>query len=151
MTGPDGKTTNVQLASVAPGLSRATLSVDEDGLYRASDGEHVALAVVGPQNPVEFQDVVSTPEKLRPLAEATGGGVHRLARGADDAITLPRVVAMQPSPSYSGSDYIGIKRAGASALIGVRQTPLAIGFLGLALLLGALVWVWRREGGGATR
>ena len=60
---------------------------------------------------------------------------------------LPRVVAMQPSPSYSGSDYIGVKRAGASALIGVRQTPLAVGFLGLALLLGALVWVWRREGG----
>ena len=42
-------------------------------------------------------------------------------------------------------------RAGASALIGVKQTPLPIGFLGLALLLGALVWVWRREGGGATR
>jgi hypothetical protein len=41
------------------------LSVDEDGLYRASDGEHIALAVVGPQNPVEFQDVVSTPEKLK--------------------------------------------------------------------------------------
>jgi hypothetical protein len=137
----------VQLASVAPGLSRAILSVDEDGLYRASDGEHIALAVVGPQNPVEFQDVVSTPEKLRPLAEATGGGVHRLARGADDAITLPRVVAMQPSPSYSGADYIGIKRAGASALIGVKQTPLAVGLLGLALLLGALVWMWRREGG----
>jgi hypothetical protein len=147
VTGPDGKTTTLQLSSVAPGLSRATLSVDEDGLYRANDGEHVALAVVGPQNPVEFQDVVSTPEKLKAFAEATGGGVHRLARGTDDAITLPRVVAMQPSPSYSGSDYVGIKRAGASALIGVRQTPLAVGFLGLALLLGALVWVWRREGG----
>ena len=107
--------------------------------------------MVGPQNPVEFQDVVSNPEKLKSLAEATGGGVHRLARGADDAVSLPRVVAMQASPSYSGADYIGVKRAGASALIGVRQTPLAIGFLGLALLLGALVWVWRREGGGASR
>jgi len=151
VTGPDGKTTIVQLSPVAPGLSRAVVSVDEDGLYRASDGEHIALAVVGPQNPVEFQEVVSTPEKLRPLAEATGGGVHRLARAADDAVTLPRVVSMQPSPSYSGADYIGVKRAGASALIGVKQTPLAIGFLGLALLLGALVWVWRREGGGAAR
>jgi hypothetical protein len=149
ITGPDGKTTIVQLTSVAPGLSRATLSVDEDGLYRASDGEHVALAVVGPQNPVEFQEVVSTPEKLKPLAEATGGGARRLARAADDAITLPRLVAMAPSPSYSGADYIGIKRAGASALIGVSQRPLAVGLLGLALLLGALVWMWRREG--ATR
>ena len=152
VTGPNGKTTTLQLANVAPGLSRATISVDEDGLYRASDGEHVALAVVGPQNPVEFQDVVSTPDKLKPLAEATGGGVRRLASRADDPVTLPRIVAMQPSPSYSGSDYIGIKRAGASQLIGVSQTPLAIGFLGLALLLGALVWMWRSEGGrGAAR
>ena len=107
--------------------------------------------MVGPQNPLEFQDVVSTTEKLRPLAEATGGGARRLARAAADAIALPRIVAMQPSPSYSGGDYIGIKRAGASALIGVSQTPLAVGLISLALLLGALVWMWRREGGGGAR
>jgi hypothetical protein len=149
VTGPDGKTTAVQLVSVAPGLSRATLPVDQDGLYRASDGEHVALAVVGPDNPVEFQDVVSTLEKLRPLAEASGGGVRRLARSANDAADVPRLIAMQESPSYSGADYIGVKRTGASELVGVAQTPLAAGFLGLAALLGALVWAWFREGGGA--
>jgi hypothetical protein len=149
VTGPDGKTTSVALASVAPGLSRATLPVEEDGLYRASDGEHVALAVVGPENPLEFQEVVSTLEKLRPLAEASGGSVRRLARGADDPIEMPRLIAMHESPSYAGADYIGIKRTGASELVGVAQTPLAAGFLGLAALLGALVWVWFREGGGA--
>jgi hypothetical protein len=55
VTGPDGRTTSVQLVGVAPGLSRATIAVDSDGLYRASDGERVALAVVGPENPLEFQ------------------------------------------------------------------------------------------------
>ena len=39
---------------------------------------------------------------------------------------------MHESPSYAGADYIGIKRTGASELIGVAQTPLAAGFLGLA-------------------
>ncbi len=149
VTGPDGKTTTVQLASVAPGLSRATLAVDQDGLYRASDGEHVALVVVGPENPLEFQEVVSTLEKLRPLAEASGGSVRRLAKRADDAIEVPRLVSMHESPDYAGADYIGVKRTGASELIGVAQTPLAAGFLGLAALLGALIWVWAREGGGA--
>ncbi len=149
VTGPDGKTTSVQLVSVAPGLSRATLSVDQDGLYRASDGEHVALAVVGPENPLEFQEVVSTLEKLRPLAEASGGSVRRLARGAGDAIETPRIIGMHPSPVYAGADYIGVKRTGASELIGVAETPLAAGFLGLAALLGALIWVWFREGDGA--
>ncbi len=150
VTGPDGKTTSVQLVSVAPGLSRATLTVDQDGLYRAADGEHVALAVVGPENPVEFQEVVSTLEKLRPLAEASGGSVRRLAQKADDPIEIPRLVSMHESPSYAGADYIGIKRTGASALVGVAQMPLAAGFFGLALLLGVLVWVWYREGGGAA-
>ena len=80
ITGPDGKTTIVQLASVAPGLSRAMLSVDEDGLYRASDGEHIALAVVGPQNPLEFQEVVSNPEKLQ--AARRGDRGRRASSGA---------------------------------------------------------------------
>ena len=38
------------------------------------------LANVGPENPREFQDVVSTPERLRPLAEATGGTVRRIGK-----------------------------------------------------------------------
>ncbi len=150
ITAPDGSTTTVQLKSVAPGLSRATVSVDQDGLYRAGDGEHVALAVVGPDNPLAFQEVVSTLEKLRPLAEASGGSVRRLARSANDAINVPRIIAMHESPSYAGADYIGVKRTGASQLVGVAQTPLAAGFLGLAALLGALVWAWRREGGGVS-
>jgi hypothetical protein len=62
---------------------------------------------------------------------------------------MPRLVAMHESLSYGGADYIGVKRAGASELVGVAETPLAAGFLGLAALLGALIWVWRREGGGA--
>jgi hypothetical protein len=148
VTGPDGKTTTVQLVSVAPGLSRATLAVDSDGLYRASDGERVALAVVGPQNPLEFQEVVSTLEKLRPLAEASGGSVRRLARRAGDAIEVPRLVAMHDSSEYAGTDYIGVKRTGASELVGVAETPLAAGFFGLAALLAALIWAWAREGGG---
>jgi len=151
VSGPDGRTTSVQLVSVAPGLSRATLAVDQDGLYRASDGEHVALAVVGPENPLEFQEVVSTLEKLRPLAEASGGSVRRLAQASGDSIVVPRLVGMHESSSYAGADYIGVKRTGASALVGVAQMPLAAGFLGLAALLGALIWVWHREGGGARR
>ena len=44
--------------------------------------QHVALVSVGPDNPLEMQDVVSTTEKLRPIAEATGGTVRRLRLGA---------------------------------------------------------------------
>ena len=95
---------------------------------------------------LEFRDVVSTTEPLRPLAEATGGTVRRIADGAGDGVILPAVIAMHPGASYGGADYLGIKRTGASVVVGVASTPLAAGFLGLAALLGAIALVWMREG-----
>jgi hypothetical protein len=144
--GPVGAVSKAQLKSAEPGLSRATIEVDRLGLYRISDGEHQALINVGPDNPLEFREVVSTPDKLRPLAEASGGTVRRIADGGGDGIVMPRLIAMHESPSYGGSDYLGIKRTGSSVVVGVATTPLAAGFLGLAVLLGAIILVWRREG-----
>jgi hypothetical protein len=144
--GPTGATSKAQLKSAEPGLSRATIEVDRLGLYRISDGEHQALINVGPDNPLEFREVVSTTEKLRPLAEGTGGTVRRIADGDGDGIVMPRLIAMHESPSYGGVDYLGIKRTGSSIVVGVASTPLAAGFLGLAVLLGAIILVWRREG-----
>ncbi len=147
LTGPDGVKTKLALTAVAPGLSRAQTSVDRFGLYRADDGAHVALVSVGPENPLEMRDVVSTPEKLRPLAEATGGSALRLSATKADDADVPRIVSLNPAPSYSGSGFIGIKRTGASELIGARSTSLASGFFGLALLLGAVVAGWLSEAG----
>ena len=150
LVAPDGTKTKLTMTPEAPGLSRAHVAVDRYGLYRAEDGQHVALVSVGPDNPLEMQDVVSTPEKLRPIAEATGGTVHRLA-AAGGGVAIPRVVSLNPGPSYGGSDYIGIKRTGSSELIGARSTSLASGFFGLALLLGAVVAAWLAEGGRLRR
>jgi hypothetical protein len=151
LVAPNGNKTKLDLTPYAPGLSRAHVTVDRFGLYRAEDGEHVALVNVGQENPLEMQDVVSTTEKLKPLAEATGGTVRRIAAGPGDAIVMPRVVGLNPSPSYGGGDYIGIKRTGSSELIGARSTSLASGFFGLALLLGMVTLAWVSESGGLRR
>ena len=146
LVAPDGTKTKLTMTPTAPGLSRAHVAVDRYGLYRAEDGQHVALVSVGPDNPLEMRDVVSTPEKLRPIAEATGGTVRRLDLGGG-AVAIPRVVSLNPAVSYGGSDYIGIKRTGSSEVIGVRSTSLASGFFGLALLLGAVLAAWLAEAG----
>ena len=152
LVSPDGTKTKLTLTSVAPGISRAHVTVERFGLYRAEDGDHFALVNVGPENPLETQDVVSTTERLRPLAEATGGAVRRLA-GTDrrDTVALPRVVSLNPAPSYGGSDYIGLKRTGSTELIGARSTSLASGFFGLALLLGSVIAAWLTESGRLRR
>jgi hypothetical protein len=148
---PDGTKTKLDLTPYAPGLSRAHLTVDRFGLYRAEDGEHVALVNVGHENPLEMQDVVSTTEKLRPLAEATGGTVRRIGTGSGSDVVLPRIVAMRDSPIYGGADYAAIKRTGAAQVTGVGIAPLAIGLIGLLVLLSSVVVSWLFEGRGGAR
>ena len=83
--------------------------------------------------------------KLRAIAEATGGTVRRISAGKGDEIELPRVVSMREASVYGGSDYIGIKRTGASIVTGIGVAPLALGFLGLLLLLGSVIAGWLME------
>ncbi len=145
ITGPRGQEKQIVLQAAEPGLSRATISVEDFGLYRVNDGDLSALVNVGPENPREFQDVVSTTEKLRALAEASGGTVRRISSGKGDEIELPRLVSMREANVYGGSDYIGVKRTGASIVTGIGVAPLALGFFGLLLLLGSVIAGWLAE------
>ena len=119
------------------------MHVEDNGLYRASDGEHVALVNVGPENPLEFQEVVSTTEKLRPLAEATGGSSKRLG----DPAAVPRILAMRESPIYAGA---GLHRDQTHRRERAdRRLALAAGrgFWRAGRAVGALVVMWLAEGG----
>jgi hypothetical protein len=152
VTAPSGAEESVTLTPGEPGISRASVNAAEFGLYRVSDGNLSVLANVGPENPREFQEVVSTPDKLKPLAEATGGTVRRIGNAENSDVSLPRLVAIGESPVYGGAGYAAIKRVGASEVKGVSVMPLAIGFLGLMALLGSVTAAWLFEGrGGGTR
>ncbi|MDF2115141.1 hypothetical protein PY365_06125 [Roseiarcaceae bacterium H3SJ34-1] len=151
VTSPSGNSQVVTLKGAEPGLSRAQVRVGELGLYKLTDGELTALVNVGAENPLEFREVVSTPDKLKSLVEATGGTVRRISSGSGDSISLPRFAAMRESPLYGGSNYVAIRRTGASVVTGIGVAPLAVGFLGLLALLGSVLagWLWesrkRRE------
>jgi hypothetical protein len=143
---PSGAEESVSFTLAEPGISRANVNAADLGLYRLSDGNLSVLANVGPENPREFQEVVSTPDKLKPLAEATGGTVRRIGNADNSEISLPRLVAIGESPVYGGASYAAIKRIGASEVKGVGMMSLAIGFLGLAAVLGSIVAAWLFEG-----
>ncbi len=145
LTGPNGASQQVSLTQGEPGLSQALVNVEDFGLYRISDGELSALVNVGPENPREFQNVVSTPERLRPLAEASGGTVRRISAGANDEIQIPRLVAMREALVYGGADYAAVKRTGSSIVTGIGVSSLAIGFIGLIALLGGIILGWIGE------
>lgn len=142
---PSGTKTALSLTEEEPGLWRAVLRADETGLYTVTEGERSALVHVGPQNPKEYSNVLSTTGVLKPVAEATGGVSVRLADVGGN-VNVPRVVALKQAAQYAGNGWIGLKTSQASILKGVDRYPLFLGLLGLALLLGALSMTWYREG-----
>ena len=144
LTSPSGEVTSVPLEPFEPGLFTARVTGTELGLHEVRVGDLVAFVSVGPANPREMQDVFSTTEMLRPVAEETGGSVRRLAEG-DGQPVVPRIQIVRGEGRASGADWIGLRPSGSAIVRGVSVTPIALGFLGLALLLGALLAGWLAE------
>jgi hypothetical protein len=140
LSGPGLGGRPVEFEQVDEGLWRGETEVDEFGLYTAVNGDLRALTHVGPPNPREFGEVVSTTELLRPVLEASRGSVRRTESG------LPRIVSVRSGATASGPNWIGFDNTGASLLKGVSRLPLFSGLLGLALLIVALSGMWAREG-----
>ena len=143
---PSGETATVPLTEDRPGLFTGSAEVDEIGLYQVGNGDLAALAHVGPVNAPEFADVVSTTEKLAPVAETSGGSVRRIQAGLTGGIDLPGLVPVRGNGTTAGRDWVGLRTTGDSVLKAVRRVPLFTGFFGLALLLLALGSMWYREG-----
>jgi hypothetical protein len=144
---PSGRTLAVKLEKSEPGVFLGSVEVSDIGLYQVGNGNLSALAHVGPVNAPEFADVVSTPDKLLPAAEAVGGSVRRLAGASlTGGITVPSVVPVRGGGEAAGNDWIGFRTTDDSVLKAVSQVPLFGGFLGLGLLLLALGSMWYREG-----
>jgi hypothetical protein len=146
--GPDGTEMKLSLTQAQPGLWRTSMTARRSGLHRVIDGDQVAFANVGPANPREFREVTSTQELLRPLLEQTGGSVRRLEE--QERFGVPRIVDVRGSTRFAGSDFIGLKPAEAYRIKGASLLPMALGLLGLMLLLGSIVLTWLREGRGRS-
>ena len=145
LTFPSGETREITLSPASPGLFRATVETDEQGLYRAEDGTFTAIANLGPANPREFQEIASTPDRLQPIAGASGGSVRRVA-DEDGGLDLPRLLQVRAGARASGSDWIGVREAEASVVRGLNMFPVFAGLIGLLLLLVSLTSAWAREG-----
>ena len=146
LTTPSDETRTLEMAEDRSGLASATIAAAEPGIYRITDGERTALAVVGAVNPPELADVRSTGDRLAPVAEATGGGIQWISDiegGADPGVEVRRT---RPDRPQTGDGWIGLRANGEFVVTGVSEIPLLPVAAVLALALGALFLAWRREG-----
>ena len=146
VTAPSGAEQTVELERAEPGLWRAQIAADEIGLYHLTDGEHTALANVGPLNPKELRDLIATEEKLSDLVSDAGGGTARVESASAGAGDLPRITLLNDVRRWAGPDWMALKRTDAYVVRGIRSIPLLAGILGLALLLLGFAATWYREG-----
>jgi hypothetical protein len=144
LTSPSGAARTLKLDAKKPGVWESSVSANELGLWRATDGKLNALINVGPANPREYAEVTSTTQVLAPLANATGGDARRLEDGG--GLNVPRIVAVRSADTYKGDDWLGLKMSDASVVRGVGVLPVFAGLLGLLLLLGSIAGTWVREG-----
>ena len=141
VTAPDGSSRSLKLTPEHGGRSGGSLAIDQMGLYRVTDGTRTALAAAGPLNPIEFADVLTTPEKLAPVVAATGGGIFWVGSGK-----IPEVRRVSPDRTAAGKNWMGFRANGDYTVTGLSEIPLLPAVAALLLIVGGLVAAWRREG-----
>ncbi|MDF1686652.1 MAG: hypothetical protein P1U50_07645 [Parvibaculaceae bacterium] len=142
LTYPDGHVETITLAPKSDGVFSAQLDTKQHGLYRADDGELTAITALGPANPKEFQEVVSTETRLAPLVEATQGGVFWLD---EDAGNTPYLRQTKLNRDAAGNNWIGLRQNGEYVLRAVKETSLLGPLLALIIAFGFLIGGWVRE------
>jgi hypothetical protein len=127
-----------------PGLYKAEMAGPQDTL--------TAVANAGIEDPREMSEVTATEDKMKPIADLTGGGVFwtkatgLLASAASPQVEVPRISMMSNAKVMAGTGWLGLKDREAFLTRGVKLTPMFTGFAALSALLAFIALAWWREG-----
>jgi hypothetical protein len=136
---PDGNSRELPLSLISNGRFGGVAEVTGQGLYRIEDGVRSVVVPIGALDPLEFEDARTSPERLEPVVQASGGSVHWLTDRVPD---LRRV---SPGRDASGSRWIGLQANEAHTVTGLEQHPLLPAWLMFALAAVLLAVMWWRE------
>jgi hypothetical protein len=141
VTHPSGRVEKVTLTPTEDGAFAGTIKAPEMGLYRLRDGNLSAVAAAGPLNPRELADVRATDKLVKPVTDATKGGIAWIKRDG-----IPEIRRTRPGRAAADDGWIGLRANEAYAVRSTRQTPLFHPAIAFVLIIGGLMLGWRREG-----
>ena len=121
-----------------------------------------ALSILAAEGALEFganRTLMVPPLSVDRLAEITririaleGLAAERAARLSGGSITwlseggTPALRSVAPGRDSAGSGWIGLRRNRDHLVTGIADLPLMPPWAALLLIVGGLVWAWRREG-----
>ncbi|MES1150448.1 MAG: hypothetical protein ABUL54_01030, partial [Dongia sp.] len=140
-TMPDGRVVKLPLTDIGHGKATAQTAAPDQGLYRVNDGTREAFAASGALNSLEFRDPRSSAAPMKPLIDATGGGVQVYEEAG-----WPTVRRVSAKSERSGRGWFGLKQNEDYVVPGIDQSPLVPAWAALLLSLGAVLLDWKREG-----
>lgn len=151
LTRPDGQDETLTLAAPdkagEKGWLSAKVAAGENGIYRFTNGKKTAYAVVGTAASAEFSDVHTTDERLKPLVEASGGGM--IWYEEQPRFSVKSLSAHQKH--FGGDDWLGVKENDAYHVQKIESAPLLPNWLLLIVISGCLIGFWTVEGGGRKK
>jgi hypothetical protein len=140
VTAPDGSVRKLSLVDQGDGRATAEVAADQPGLWRVNDAQRRALAAVGSLNPIEMAELRATSDKLKPVVEASGGGLRWIVDG------LPDMRRTFGDETTAGQGWFGFRANHDRIVTAVLDIPLIPGPLLLLLAFGGLMLAWWREG-----
>lgn len=140
ITAPDGTETVVTPEETAPGRFQTVLDGLPIGLYRITEGDKHAVAVLGPAAPKEFEQTIASAAPLAPVIDPTRGGVWKVSDGSVD------LRAVREGRPAAGRGWLGITPRGAYQTATVTIRPLLPAWVYLLAAAGLLVGAWIWEG-----
>jgi len=148
ITLPSGRTMEIQPQKAADGLYKARFDSPETGLVRIGNGDKNVIVHAGAPNQPEYEDSISTPAKLAPIAAATGGHVLRLRPKAQDNMHIGTVklLGAKTSLNTAAAATLVLRQSAARQPAAEDRLPLMHNIWALLIGLGLLALVWWREG-----
>lgn len=142
LTLPDGSTQDLNLKPDKDGWLKGSNPAPMPGIYSADDGEQKRFAVLGDINPPEWQSVVSSTSKLKPITSLSGGTIHWIStEGTPDIRQING-----NNRNFGGYGWIGLRDNNAYAVTGMRNTPLLPSWLSTLILIFCALSTWWAEG-----
>jgi len=138
---PDGTTEIVKMKRLSDGVYRGVGKTAGQGAYLLQAGDVNTVTALGALNPKEYSDLTPTTEIVKPLADATGGGVFKAANSGD-IVSIRRV---RLGANTKGENWIGLVENNQFVTRNSRRRPLAPTLLYFIFAVGALALAWRRE------